>query len=67
MDAPSMENLLSGPIADSRVQGLSSVFSPDDRFVLTAGVKGTWRLWDPGAGEKIRDFKGHQGDVQPAT
>jgi hypothetical protein len=37
--------------------------SPDGKLVVTAGVDGTARLWDPANGKQLRVLKGHEGRV----
>src|SRR5579871_3573406 len=42
---------------------VTSVFSPDDRFVLTGSGDNTARLWDAGTGTEVRKFEGHSSSV----
>ena len=37
--------------------------SPDGKFIATAGVDGTARLWDPASGKEVRVLRGHEGRV----
>jgi WD40 repeat protein/serine/threonine protein kinase len=45
---------------------LSAVFSPDERYVVSAGDDGLIVLWDAGTGQEIRRFVGHSDVVRTA-
>ena len=38
-------------------------YSPDGRFLATAGAHGTARLWDIAAGQPVQEFVGHDDEV----
>jgi WD40 repeat protein len=42
---------------------LAGAFSPDDKYVVTAGNDSTVRLWDIATGKEIRQFTGHTNTV----
>ncbi|MCC7445912.1 MAG: protein kinase [Anaerolineae bacterium] len=42
---------------------LAGAFSPDDKYVVTAGNDSTVRLWDVATGKEIRQFTGHTNTV----
>jgi WD40 repeat protein/serine/threonine protein kinase len=42
-------------------------YSPDGRFLVTAGQDTTARVWDASTGALLRTFRGHEGDVDFAT
>jgi hypothetical protein len=42
----------------------SVAFSPDGRFALSGGVKGTIKLWEVVSGRELQSFAGHRGDMR---
>jgi WD40 repeat protein len=46
---------------DDRI--IAAAFSPDDRMLLTAGLKGAMHLWDTQSGAELRSLTGHTGNV----
>jgi WD40 repeat protein len=55
---------LSLPHTPGHLNSLSAcAFSPDGRFVLTASMDNTARLWDAASGAELRHFQGHENPV----
>lgn len=54
-------------LEDGHVGAVNDVcFSPDDKFILTAGSDGTIVLWKSSDGTQVRKFKGHTDAVNSA-
>ncbi|NIP86139.1 MAG: hypothetical protein GTO03_11455, partial [Planctomycetales bacterium] len=44
-----------------------AVFSPDGRYLLTAGNETSARLWDVATGQELRQFSGHTAPLGPVA
>ena len=57
-----------GNLPSDRREGVrSAVFSPDGKYILTAGDDGTARLWDAATGKPFARWLLHRGSVQSAA
>jgi len=43
---------------------LTAALSPDDRYLITAGIDKTIKVWDIATGFQIRCLKGHSGQIE---
>jgi WD40 repeat protein len=46
---------------------VGATFSPDSRFVLTAGLDGRAQIWDASTGQNVLDLRGHSARVNYAA
>jgi len=54
---------LYAPLSDHKGQVWGVTFSPDGKFLATAGVDQTVKLWDADNGQVVRTFPGHTSRV----
>src|SRR5262245_3533750 len=47
-----------------RHEALAFAFSPDGKWLASAGRDGTARLWETATGKEVRRFGGHQGPAR---
>jgi WD40 repeat protein len=45
----------------------SAVYSPDGRFIVTAGLDGVALVWDAGTGQQVRSLQGHTDGIWSAA
>jgi len=60
---PELEGFLGSPNLKHSSLVNNAVFSPDDRYILSASDDCTLKLWDKETGKEIRTFKGHSRAV----
>lgn len=53
-----------GTVRFSQPAPRNLVFSPDGKFLISAGYDEQIRLWDPNTGKELRVLEGHKGGVQ---
>src|SRR5262249_44066720 len=64
---PTDDPLLLHEILRGGIRTRALAFSPDGRSLVSCGQDGAVRIWEVATGEKLLEFKGHDGEVSYAA